>query len=87
VHRAGILDQPVGPEPDLIGRLLTAGVEDGSTGALQSGRRLEQEGGFSNSRLTADQRHGARNDPASEHEVELGNPGPPPGERFGSYFT
>ena len=61
VHRAGVLvEQPVGAEPDLVGRFLAAGVEHGAAGGLEPRRGLQQQRGLADARLAADQDHRAR---------------------------
>jgi len=80
MHRAGVLQQPVGPEPDLVGRFLAAGVEHCTAGRLQPRGRLEQQRRFADSRLTANERHRARDDSTPQNEIEFRNPRPPPGE-------
>jgi hypothetical protein len=71
VNRPRILNQPVGSKADLIGRLLTAGVEHGATGSLQPSRSLEQQGRFPNPRLPPDKGHRARNNSTPEHKIEF----------------
>ena len=73
----GVLDQPVGAEPDLVRRFLAAGVEHGAAGGLEPRRGLEQQRGLADAGLAADQHHRAGHDAAAEHEVELGNAGAP----------
>ena len=84
VHRPRVFHQAVGPQPDLIGRLLAAGVQHRAPCGLQPRCRLKQQGGLADTGFAADQRHRAGDDPAAEDEVELGEPGAPAGERFGS---
>ncbi len=71
VHRAGVLLEAVGPEADLLGGLLAAGIEHPAAARLEPGRRLEQQGGLADARLATDQDHRAGHHPAAQHEVEL----------------
>src|SRR5262249_987173 len=57
--------------------LLAGRVKNGATGFLQPCRDLEQQRRLADARLAADEDHRARNDPAAEYEVELGETGLP----------
>ena len=83
VHRAGVLGQPVGAEPELVGRLLAAGVEHRPPRRLQPRRGLKQQRGLADAGLAADQDHRARHDAAAEDEVEFVDAGAPALERLG----
>ena len=84
VDRARVLvHQPLGAEPDLIGRLLAAGVEHGAPAVSEPGRRLQQQGGLADAGLAADEDHRAGHDAAAKHEVEFGEPRAPALERVG----
>ena len=87
MHRPGVFGEAIGPEPDLVGRLLAAGVEHRAARRLQPRGRLEQQRGLADARLASDEDHRARHDPAAEHEVELVDPGAPAGERLGGDVT
>lgn len=71
---ARILDHPIGPEPDLFGRFLPAGVEHPTAAFDHPSGGLEEQGGFPDARLATDQRHRPGDQPASEHKIEFGNP-------------
>ncbi len=74
---AGGVAQPVGPQPELLGRFLAAGIQHPATAGLQPRGGLEQQGRLADAGLAADQRHRARHDAAAEHEVEFGEAGGP----------
>jgi len=52
--------------------LLTGAVEHRAHGARHIRRRLQEQRGFADARLTTHQRHGARDNATAQHEVELG---------------
>ncbi len=71
VHRAGIDRQPIGPQPDLIGRLLSGHVQCGNARLLEPRRALQQQGGLPDAGLAAHEHYGSRYDAAAEDEIEL----------------
>ena len=76
-RRAGQDAQARRAQPDLAGRLLARGVEDAAAPAVRAGepgRRLEQERRLADAGFAAEQDERARDQPATEHPVELADP-------------
>jgi hypothetical protein len=65
--------EPMGAQPDLLGRLLAADVEH-RAGARERGARLEQERRLADPRITPDQHHRAGHQAAPQHAVQLADP-------------
>ena len=62
--------QPFGPEPDLLRALLAADIEHPAV-AGYAGRGLQQQGGFADARLPAQQHGAAGDEAAAQHRVQL----------------
>src|SRR5258705_13154876 len=77
VNAAGVLLEAIGAQPQLIGRLLTGDVKGRDALALESRGALHQEGGFADAGLAADEHDRARDDAATEDEVEFRETGFP----------
>ena len=74
--------QPLGPQPDLLGRLLGRHQQAPLRRRGHGGQGLQQEGGLADARLAADEGDRAGDQAAAEHPVELGDargPGRPRG--------
>ena len=69
VHRA----EPIGPAPDLTGRLLTGDVEAGDARRCGGADELQQQGGLADARLAPDEGDRPRHEPAAEHPIDLGD--------------
>ncbi len=78
VHRAGGDREPLGPQPDLIGRLFPGHVQRGHARLLEPRRALQQQGGLPDARFAAHEHHRSRYDAAAEDEVEFSETGLPP---------
>jgi len=78
VHRAGVDREPLGAQPDLVGRFFARDVQCGNPGALEARGALQQQGGLANAGLAADEDDRSRNDAPAEDVVELVEAGPPP---------
>ena len=70
--------QPLGPEPDLRGRLLGRDVQRPPSRGEHVGERHRRERRLPDPRRAADQYQRTGNDPAAEHGVELADPGAEP---------
>jgi hypothetical protein len=87
VHGARVFFQAVGSQAELIRALLAAGIEHGSTPRLEACRGLKQQRGLADARLAADEGHGAGDDAAAQHEIELVHPGAETRDGFGGDIT
>ena len=74
---------PLGAQPHLGGRLLTADVEDVSSGSGRAGGDIEQQGRLADPRLAGHEHDRSRDQTAPEHPIELADPGRP-GHRGGA---
>ncbi len=85
LHRRGHQVEAPGAQPHLVDRLfardIDAGVFEG-----QGGGRLQQQRGFADAGIAADQNGGARDQPAAGDAVELGDAGDQAGRRGGGAF-
>ncbi len=70
----GVVPQAVGAQLHLQRALLAGRVEGRMSRPLQPAGDLEQQRGFADARLAADEDHRARDDAAAEDEVELVDP-------------
>ena len=70
--------EAVGPQADLLGRLLARDVEDRQPLPRERAARLERERRLADARIAADEHDGALHQPAAEHAVELAEPGRAP---------
>src|SRR5262249_56247333 len=77
VDAAGVLVQPVGAEPQLVGRLFARDVQRAHALALEPRGALHQQRGFADAGLAADEGDGAWDDAPAEDEVEFRQSGPP----------
>ncbi len=62
--------EPLRAQRDLLRRFLARHIDDLASGA-DGGQRLQQQRRLADARITADQDHRARHQPAAEHTVEL----------------
>ena len=74
-HRQRLVAQPLGAHPDLGGRFLPGDVEDPPPGRAEVAERHPGERALADSRRATDQDQRAGHKPATEHPVELGDPG------------
>src|SRR5216110_1712980 len=77
MNAAGVLFQTVSAQPQLVGGLLARDVQRRDPLVLQARGALHQQRRLADSRLAADERHGAWHDSPAENEVELGEAGAP----------
>ena len=66
---------PVGPQFDLMQGFLTGDIEDPVPGGRYIGRRLQQQGGFADAGVAADQDQGAFDDSPAQDPVQFPEPG------------
>ena len=81
VDGAGVFGEPRGAQPHLFGRLFSRDVQRRYAGGFQPGGALQQQGRLADAGFPPHEHHGARHDAAAQHEVELGETGPPPRQR------
>jgi hypothetical protein len=62
-------------KPDLIAGFFAGDIQDAGAGAGQGGRRLQQERGFADAGITADQDGRGRDKTAAEYAVKLADLG------------
>ena len=90
VDRGGELDgrirHPKAPsaQTDLIDGFLAGNVEHALAGTGEAGGGLQQQGGFADARVAADQHDRGWDQTAPQHAVEFGYPDRRPGRRFGA---
>ena len=78
VHGACVLRETVGPEPQLIGRFFSAGVQHRPSRRLEPSGGLQQQRGLPDAGFSPDQNHRPGHDATAEHEVEFRETGAPP---------
>ncbi len=67
--------QPLGPQADLVGRLLGGDQQHPMPGGSPGREHLEQQGGLADARLAAEEGDRARDQATREHPVELAHAG------------
>ena len=82
MNGAGVLGEAIGTQAQLIGRFLAGDVERSDALALESRGALHEQGRLADAGLAADERDGAWDDPAAEHEVEFCEAGLPARHRL-----
>ena len=63
--------EPAGAQADLLDGFLAGDVEHAFAGAGEAGRGLQQQGGFADTGIAADQDRRGGNEAAAEHAVEF----------------
>ncbi len=74
VHAVSIERQPLGAQRDLLGRFLAADIKH-SFVRREMRQRLQQQGGFADAGVAADQHHRALHQTAAQHAVEFDDAG------------
>ena len=74
MHFARIEVEALSPQRDLLRRFFAADIEDFPV-RREMGQGLQQQGGFADAGIAADQHHTAVHQPAAQHPVEFGDTG------------
>ena len=80
-----VLDaEAAGAQPGLLDGFLAGDVADAPSGARQSGSRLQQQRGFADAGVAADQDRRGRHQPSAQHAIQFGDAGGAARRRFGT---
>ena len=80
-HVGVVEPQALGAQPHLGDGLFAGDINDAGPGAGERGQGLEEEGGFADAGIAANQHAGAGHEAAAGHPVQFGNAGLDAGQR------